>query len=139
MVIGDTKQRQVLLRRSSLATFRQQDAVSSSNGCVWPPVRCAPRIFGGGDAQKMFVLRLNLLTCVRLVKKNKHVLIQCSLSSLSLLQQQMVRNQLQQVGGFFFLFFNFGEFPLCVCVRAALSSSGLQFAYRLTDHGQQQA
>lgn len=45
VVIGDAKQRQVPLHRSSLASFHQQDAVSNS-GYVWPLVLCAPWILG---------------------------------------------------------------------------------------------
>lgn len=148
LVIGDSKQCQVPLHRSSLASFLQKDAVSN-NGSVWPLVLCAPWIFGRGmTRKKMFAPAVQ--ACAAIIAQVES----CGLcqtyktrfnpisSIFSRLQQQMVRNQLQQVGVFFPLvfFFECWWFPCAhACVWAALSSSGLQFAYRLADHGQQQA
>lgn len=52
VVMGDAKQGQVPRYRSSLSSFCQQDAASTS-GCVWPLLRCAPWVFGGDDAKNV--------------------------------------------------------------------------------------
>lgn len=107
------------------ASPQRPGIVPPAGGCWKQQVRLASRSLRSAGffprakpcrRAEQLMLRLDLLDCVRL---RKHVLIQFPLSSLSLLQQQMVRNQLQQVGVFFFFvffFFNAGDFPSCVCV-----------------------
>lgn len=120
LVIGDSKQCQVPLHRSSLASFLQKDAVSN-NGSVWPLVLRAPWIFGRGWRAKkclrlqcrralQLLLKSNLVDCVRLIK---HVLIQFPLFSLVYSSRWWGTNFSRWE--FFFLWFSFlnaGDFPV---------------------------
>lgn len=128
LIIGDSKQCQVPLHRSSLASFLQKDAVSN-NGCVWPLVLCAPWIFGRGmTRKKMFAptvqacaaINAQVESCGLCQTYETHFNLISSI--FSRLQQQMVRNQLQQVGVFFsgfLLWMLVISLCACMCVSCA--------------------
>lgn len=132
VVIGDAKQRQVPLHRSSLASFHQQDAVSNS-GYVWPLVLCAPWIFRRMTRKKclraqcrhaaQLMLKANLLDCVRLKTRFNSV---SSLFSVSFTAADG-EEPTSAGGSFFFIFLNAGDFPsrvrVCVCVCTRVSSA----------------